>query len=976
MKADAVSLSWPSIAWAVFLAFASLTAAAEPILPAAAFRPEVPTPDALLGFPLGSRPAAPAEIERCLRAWTDGEPRARLVEIGRTHEGRPLFNLFLSSKQNLDRLERIRDGWAKVADPRGSGLNEADTLAASLPAVAWLAYSIHGDETSGADAALALAYTLLAAIDPEIDELLAELVIVIDPMMNPDGRQRFVSQLATATGSRTTRDDQARDHDGAWPFGRGNHYLFDMNRDWAFASQVETRARLAALGEWHPLLFVDAHEMGSQQTYLFYPPTEPMNPHVPASTRRWWEVFGREQAAAFDRAAWLYYNGEWAEYWFPGYSDALATFRGAIGILYEQAGVGQGEIARPEGTSLSYREAVAHHAISSLANLRTLKRNRKEIAKDFLANRRAALAADGPFARRSWAIAPGDDPTRLARFAALLQLHGLEVQELRSPWTVPANGNGNGNGNSGESASANGGTVTDALGRSRDGITLPPGTLVVPGRQPEAALAAALLSFDIRPSEALLERERRERLRNGGSLFYDITGWSLPLLWGLEAYELGADPPLSARAYRTSAGPAVAAIPEGAIALAVDGADSLAPAVAVRWLESGLAVRAASRASSFGGESLGRGSVLVTAADNRGFAGDALATAARLAAETGAAARALRSGYGAGDLADLGGPHFDLLTRPRIGLLVGPAVDTTDAGATWFVLDRELGTAPSLLDEDQASRLDLRRYNVLVLPNRRSSELPRGLAPALAAWMEGGGTLIAVGDAAAALTRESGFSRVRTLPDGLADLASYRLQLLREWMADDARVDARLLWSRTVAGGGPDVSDELPLPSTEDQRDLAQRDLWQSQFMPQGALLAARTDRDHWLSAGTTDPLPVMVQNIPIFLAKEAAAAPVRLGWAAPRRALESETGFSAVGWSVAPNDRELYLRLSGLLWPEAAQRLANAPYLTREPKGAGQLILFAGEPAFRAGAPATTRLLANAIVYGPGLGTRARIVP
>lgn len=964
MKTPAASCSF-----VLLLALSAVASAGEPILPAAAFRADVPSPDALLGFPLGTRPAAPADVERCLRTWSEGTAatgngRARLVEIGRTHEGRPLFNLYLSSKSNLERLERIREGWAKVADPRGTSLNEADTLAASLPAVAWLAYSIHGDETSGVDAALALIHYLLAAEDPEVEALLEELVIVIDPMMNPDGRQRFVSQLAIASGSRVTRDDQSSDHAGAWPYGRGNHYLFDMNRDWAFASQVETRARLAALAPWHPLLFVDAHEMGPQATYLFYPPTEPIHPLVPTSTRRWWEVFGREQAAAFDRAAWLYYNGEWAEYWFPGYSDALATLRGAVGILYEQAGVGQGEIARPEGTSLSYRDAVAHHATSSLANLRTLRRFRKEIAKDFLANRRAALAADGPFANRTWAILPGNDPTRTTRFAELLQLHGLEVQELRSPWTPNAPAN------TGETV------AKDTLGRAVGTVTLPVGTLLIPARQPEAHLAAALLAFDPRPSDALLSRERRERLRTGGSLFYDISAWSLPMLWGLEAFEVGADVPVAARAYRAPAAATEATLPEGAVALAVDGADFLAPAVAIRWLEAGLRVRATTRGSSFGAESLSRGSVLVTKADNRQPAGDALLTAARLAAEAGARTVVLRSGYGVGDLADLGGPQMSLLTPPRVGLLLGPDSDTTDVGATWFLLDHELGATPSLLFEDQAARLDLRRYNVLVMPNRREAELPRGLAAALAPWVEAGGTLIASADTAAAWTREPGFSAVRTLPEGLADLAAYRLRLLREWMADDPRVDADLVWSQTVSGGGPDVSEELPLPSTEDQADLARRDLWQSQFMPEGAILAARRDADHWLTAGAEEPLPLMVQDIPVFLAKDAVEAPVRLGWAAPRAVLEDSSGYSALSWSVVPNDRQIFLRLSGLLWPEAAQRLANAPYVTREAKGAGQIILFAGEPAFRAGAPASARLFANAVVYGPGLGTAPRILP
>jgi hypothetical protein len=945
-----------SLALAILALAPPAPAGLEPFFPGATYRPEVPTVESLLGFPVGSRAALPAEIETCLKAWAEASPRARLAESGRTHEGRPLFLLTITSPENLARLPRIREGWEKVADPRRISASEAEDLATSLPAVAWLAYSIHGDETSGADASLAVAYHLLASEEPEVERLLDQLVVILDPMMNPDGRHRFLSQLGQHSGLTVSRDDQSLDHSGFPPYGRGNHYWFDLNRDWLFASQPETRARLAALKDWYPLLFVDAHEMGSQATYLFYPPREPINPYLPEPVRRWWEVFARDQAAAFDRQGWRYYTGEWAEWWFPGYSDGWSAYRGAVAILYEQAGIGQGEVARPEGVPLSYREAVHHQAVSSLANLRTLARHRREIARDFAGSRRRAVAKDGPFAGRTFAFLPSANASRFRRFADLLGLHGIEVFELEAATTVEG--------------------ATDVLGEVLPSLALPAGTLLVPNRQPEAHLAAAILELDLRLPGPFLPLERRELLRHGRSLLYDVSAWSLPLLAGLEAYRLPVELPREARPYRAPAPPAQAEAGAWARAVAavVDGEDDRAPATAVRLLARGLEVRAADRAGEAGGVAFARGSLVVTAADNRRFPGDAFAAAVEVAREAGLLARPLSTGLGAGDLPDLGGRHFPLLEPARVAVLTRGGADSSDSGAVWLLLDRELGLAASLLDETAADGADLRRYNVVVLPNRWGEELPKGLKEALAAWVEAGGTLIAMGSATATLTTTEGPSKVRPLAEALGDLATHRLALLREWMAEGPPVDPEAVWSRSPAAAAPDPWDELPLPGPEDRAEWERRDRWQSLFMPQGAILAARLDGEHWLTFGCREPLPLLVDDLPILMAGTGVEAVARLGWAAPET--DEATGFSALGWGVVPTGRTFYLRLSGLLWPEAAQRLANAPYLTREARGAGQILLFAGRPAARAASPAALRLLANAIVFGPGLGARAAILP
>ncbi len=397
-----------------------------PFFPGTAYDPSIPTPEDLLGFMPGERAAFPHEIELAILAWGESSPRVTVVEYARSHEGRALYYAIITSPANHARIDSIRSGLARLADPRGLDSGEAEALITGLPGTAWLAYSIHGDETSGADAALAVIYHLAAAQGDPVEGMLDDLVVLIDPMMNPDGRNRFLQQIAEHRGTQPNVDDQSLLHAGYWPWGRTNHYGFDLNRDWILGVNPETKGRIREASLWHPLLFVDAHEMGSQDTYLFSPQRDPRNPHVPSNRDKWGRLFAEEQSQAFDAYGWAYYTGEWNEGWYPGYSDVWGEFRGAVGILYEQAGFAEDGVRRPGGAVHTYREAVHHQAVSSIANLMTLQDNVADIRRDILAERRAAVSADGPFAKRTFAVLPTSNRSRLRGFVDLMELQGFE----------------------------------------------------------------------------------------------------------------------------------------------------------------------------------------------------------------------------------------------------------------------------------------------------------------------------------------------------------------------------------------------------------------------------------------------------------------------------------------------------------------------------------------------------------------------
>ncbi|MHC4109161.1 MAG: M14 family zinc carboxypeptidase, partial [Planctomycetota bacterium] len=295
---------------------------APPFVDPATLDPRIPAPESVIGHDVGETAVRYDDLVRYLRALADSSDMIKMTAYAQTHEGRTLYYLTITSHRNHTRLEAIKADNAKLADPRQlRGDAEARRILENLPGVAWMAYAIHGDELSSTDAAMQVAYQLVAGTDTATKNLRDQLVIHIDPLMNPDGRERYLAQLQTLQGEVANPDYQAMQHSGLWSAGRGNHYLFDLNRDWLPQVHPETRGRAAVILPWNPHLVVDSHEMGSLDTYLFDPPREPINVNLAESALKWRRQFSADQAAAFDRHGWSYYTREWYEEWYPGYTN-------------------------------------------------------------------------------------------------------------------------------------------------------------------------------------------------------------------------------------------------------------------------------------------------------------------------------------------------------------------------------------------------------------------------------------------------------------------------------------------------------------------------------------------------------------------------------------------------------------------------------------------------------------------------------
>lgn len=953
-----------------------------PFFDGATYDAAVKTPDELLGYRLGTRPATHAEVQRCLDAWR-GNPRVAVHAYAESHERRKLYYAVITSAANHARLARIRETIAMLADPRKLPPDaDVDKLVRECPAIAWMAYSIHGDEMSSTDAALAVIYHLLASGDADVAAILDQLVVIIDPLMNPDGRDRFIAQVDALRGYTPCFDAAGMQHAGRWPYGRGNHYYVDLNRDWILGTQPETRGRQKAIADWNPQLLVDSHEMDPQDTYLFNPPREPLNPNLSPVINKWWTVFAADQARAFDRYAWSYYTREWLEYWYPGYSDSWGSFRGAIGMLYEQARVGGGALRQPSGYVLTYRECVHHQAVSSLANLHTLRDHRVEILTDFHRHARDAIESGGtsgglatPRRRdsgRVFVLAPGPNRSREAAFLENLANQGIEIAVAAQDFTA--------------------GPCYNGLRECASARAFPAGSWLISLRQPAARLAGAILDFDPRVSDRFLQDERHELETHRRSRIYDVSGWSVPLAAALDAWWIAADVSVPTRPYAPSPPATVGVYPAAPLADAaaaprvygyvIDGGDDRCAVAAAHLALAGVNVRVALKDFRAEGRPFPRGSLLMRVHENDARLAERLEAAMHAA---GVGAYSVTTGLSRDDGPDLGGGQFALLAAPRVAMLAGSPVDTVALGNAWQLLDCDLGVPVTLFDAARGAP-DLRRHNVLVLPPTEGDAvaLYGPMRDELRNWVENGGTLIAIDNAVAPFVQsdkdQSPFSAVRYRQDVLDQLGSYATAVERERLAGRREVNPSEVWGdephadQSESDSGAAATQGAPRSAASDEDESTgdkarELDEYRRVFAPGGVIVRARLDREHWLTFACAPPRWTAP---PASAATEAAVAPPEEGPA------DLPVYFAGSGVLMSKHPVETpvrlesrdRLRLSGLLWPEAAMRMADSAYVTVERIGHGQLILFACDPNFRGYFRGSRRLLVNAIVFGPGCGT------
>jgi hypothetical protein len=937
------------------------------LFPDARFDPAVPTQEAVLGFRPAARPMTHDELMRYVAAVAASSRRVKVLPYATSWEGRSLVAVAVGDESTIWDLDAFRAAHARRTDPRKSRSGEDSTA----KAVAWIAYGIHGDEISSTDAAAAVLYWLAAGEDEPARTIRSRTLVLIDPCENPDGRERYLSQIRWFAHQTPSADLEDLSHTSIWPYGRGNHFLVDLNRDWITLVHPES-ARVDEIARWNPQLMVDSHEMGAEDTYLFSPARAPFNPFLPKDYLTWARRYAQDQGRALDARSYPYYTREWNEEFFPGYGSSWAMYRGAVGILYEMSGTDGTAVRKASGELRTYGEAVEHHVISSVANLKTLAATASDALAATVAARRDAIERGSKGKVRAWVLRRDRLPERTDALARLLARQGIEVARLASRTTAA-------------------GLTDGATGQTRS-VDLPAGSYLIPMDQPSGHLARAILDPHV-PMEASFLREERQFLETGkGTRLYDATAWSLPLLYGIEAYWAGTRPAGDWRSEPAPAAPAggLRDAPPASTAFGwvFDGSSDEAGHALADLLQAGVKVRLAEKPFQVDGRAYRPGAVLVAKEANLAGVASTLDEVGKRRGVTIVPVSTALAEEGA----DLGGRYFHALVPPRIGVLTGPAVSRDAYGSIWHYLDTIAGVRFTAVDLTALPRTDLRRYNVLVVPPVGwSTEAIRAIlgkagVDALKQWIEAGGTLVAIGSGAELLAdKELGLTKARLRSQALdvapppvwslgAEEALAAGVLTAPGLSVAARDDKKPPVKRsspydvapvigpgarpfvdgvdlgTGIGGTPVDIDTwlkptLPpgqtAPKDDDRRRADDR---LRRFAPQGALLRVDLDADLFLGWGLPDDLTAWMGSDEALVARP----PVRVAAA-----------FSGVDT----------LHRGGLLWPEAAARLARTAYATREAVGRGQIILFIDNPVFRGWTVGTRRLFLNALLYGPGVG-------
>jgi hypothetical protein len=855
--------------------------------PGTQYDSRIPTLAQVIGHDYGDAISTPEEIAayfKALEAASSG--RLTLVEYGRTYEGRPLHVAMIGDPRWVSPAgrERLRAALAALADPRGGRPAQEEEILRNVPVVVWMLHSVHGNEISSSEAAMAEAYHLLAAQgDPKVEAVLRGAVVMIDPLQNPDGRARFIASNQQGSGPRPNGDPAAIERDEPWPGGRPNHYLFDMNRDWLALSQVETQARVRFGLQYPAHVVADLHEMGGDATYYFAPPADPANPYITPRQQEWLRTIGRENARQFDARGFAFFAREIFDSFYPGYGDSWPMFNGAVSMTFEQASARGLVFRRDDDTLLTYRETVVHHFTAAVSTIETAAANREALLRDYREYRRSAVAEGEKAAAREYLVPPGVDPSRTAAFGHKLLEHGIEVRRLQEPVKAGTR-------------------------------TLPAGTLAISAAQPSFRLLRNLMEPDIKMDEKFIKEQERRRQKRIENQIYDVTAWSLPLLYDVEVVPSATPVTVKAEPLAAPAAPPATvspSLPSAKAAYLLPWGSSTAAAVA-EAVRAGVRIHTGGEPFTIGTRKYDVGTAIVRVAEN---SPEALSRLAAILARHPVEIVPLDSTW-VDDGMSLGSLQVALVKTPNVVLLWDSPADSDSAGWARYVLEQRFGLPVTVVRAESLRRIDLRRYNVLVLPSGSyGAALGDDVLRRLRDWTSGGGVVVTLAGASKWASGEK---------VGLLSTAT----LMRDGQPAGADKDAKK--PAAPEPGKPFDYDKAVQPDAEPPESVP------------GAVMRVTVDREHWLSAGLDDEIQVVVEGSRVF-------NPIKLD----------------KGRNVGVYAKKDRLVSAGFAWPASIDLLAQKAFLVDQPLGRGHLIAFAEDPNFRAVSEAAELLFINAVLLG-----------
>ncbi len=652
----------------------------------------IPTPQSVLGFVPGKWHVTHDKLVEYMRVLAEASPRIIIEDRGKTFEDRPIILLTITSEKNHQNLEKIQTQHLQLTQNNSNVLDIA-----TMPAIVYQGFSIHGNEPSGSNASLVAAYHLAAAQGDQMDELLNNVVILFDPSFNPDGLQRFSYWANTNKSKNITTDPQDREYSEVWPGGRTNHYWFDMNRDWLPVQLPESRARIKTFHKWYPNILTDHHEMGTNSTFFFQPGIQSRtHPLTPKLNQELTKKIANYHADAFNKLGSLYFTEENFDDFYYGKGSTFPDINGGIGILFEQ-GSSRGHAQESDNGILTFPFTIRNQFTAALSTLEAAKSMREELLryqKNFYVNARKK-AQNG-----TYLFGNEKDAASAYHLAEILQRHQIKIYDLKE----------------------------DIIS---EGLEFKKGySYVVPKNQKQSRLIKAIF-------------EKRTTFQD--SLFYDISAWTFPLAFNLDytdkstSGDLGNEvKELNLRNPKT--------INKSNYAYLMEWHEYYTPAVLYQVLKKGLRAKVGMKPFALENKNYDYGTIMIPIQNQKLSPAEIYSFLQKLALENHVDITGVSTGLTAG--IDLGSNQFRTLSLPRIALLTGGGITSYDAGEIWHLMDQRYNIPITKLKTDYLERSDLSRYTHIILPNSRNQSMDKSVIDKLKSWIRNGGTLIGYRNAA------------------------------------------------------------------------------------------------------------------------------------------------------------------------------------------------------------------------------------
>ena len=681
-----------------------------------AYNSSIPTPKSIIGHEVGEWHVTHDKLVYFMKAVAAASNRMQLQIMGKTYEGREQVALIISSPANLAKLETIRLEHLQLSNSQQSATQNI----ANMPVVVWMGYSIHGNESSGSNASLLAAYYLAAAEGEEVDKLLANTVIIIDPSFNPDGLNRFATWANMHKSQTQVSDPNSREFNEVWPGGRFNHYWFDLNRDWLPAQHVESRNRLQLFHQWKPNILTDHHEMGSNSTFFFQPgvPSR-VNPNTPDKNQQLTAAIGNYHAKFLDSIGSFYFTKEGYDDFYYGKGSTYPDINGGVGILFEQAS-SRGHAQDTENGLLTFPFTIRNQFTTTLSTLAAANGLRKEMLtyqRNFYKD--VAKEADA-YSIKGFVFGNKNDKAKTNILVEMLLRHQIEIFNLKQDVTF------------------NGQVFTKDE------------AYVIPTNQKQFKIIKTVFekTFDYKDS-----------------LFYDITSWTMPLALGLQYAEVKNN--VSAlMGNKIIANPTLPLLThhiKNAYAYIIKWNEMFAPKVLYQLQQKGIIAKVATQQFTATinnkEEEFGYGTIVIPVSIQNKNAEALINLIDEVANNTGVEIFAVSTGLSSKGI-DLGSGSLMNVKVPKVMMLVGNGTSPTDVGEIWHLLDTRFNIPVSNVDVERINNISITKYNVIIMPSGSYNTLAKDAQEKLKFWISNGGTLIASEDAVKVLAT-NGFTKVQ-----------------------------------------------------------------------------------------------------------------------------------------------------------------------------------------------------------------------